>query len=251
MALGKPSITTPRSLTLQAIQQAIQNISERFRQTDDVISQLAATGNASVNSVTATSLELRALIAALAIRVAALEAAGGAGGSAEITLTSTAALRSGDPVRYVAGDQCAPIDPDDLTMCAAFIGVSSADVSVGAQVAIKVIGEAFVNGAAFDVGFPVYASSGGGVTQDPAGNALMVGVATSVNKIGVGGTSGTVALRTPTMLSGASARDDYLPVTYALAKQLASASAALPVVTGEVPPVLVYLDDGSLVYVGV
>lgn len=247
MALGSPSITTPSSLSLRAVQQAIANINERFRQTDRAITALGSASGAAQGAASSTLLELRALIGALTLRVTALEGGGGSGSS--VTLTAASSIAQGDPVRYVAGGQCDLIDPDDLTACGAYIGVAAAGASAGADVVVKIIGEVQVLNASFDVGYAVYAAVGGGLTQDPPGNALPVGVATSIDSVGVGGTGGGVALRTRTMLTGVSSRDDSLPITYGLAREIGG--GVVPVVTGEVPPVFVYLDDGSVVYVGV
>jgi hypothetical protein len=73
MALGRPAITTPNRLDLRAVQDAIGNTRQRIEAIEAQIAN--ATSSASTSSSTSSTVlsTLRAQLAALTIRVTALE----------------------------------------------------------------------------------------------------------------------------------------------------------------------------------
>lgn len=245
MPLGQPSISTPRALQLQAIQQSIDNIRERFSAAEAAVSALQTSTGAAAQASVAGLAVLRRQLTQLDARVTALEQAASGGGGALEVLQTTDALDIGSPVWLSADGTVSALDPDDPLAAAGFYGLSTQVGAVGDDVQIRRSGILEIPGAAFTPGRQLYAAVDG-VTHEPVGNALPVGIAASTTAVSV--TPGTLALVIPGMYGMG---DDYLPVSYALFRSAVGAGGVLPVVTGEVPPVLLYLDDGSLVYSGV
>lgn len=246
MPLGRPAITEPNAFQLRAVQQVIANIRERFRVSDDAITAAQTDATNALTLTTISDRQLRALLDALTLRVRALERATSDPGDIAVTFDFTAAeaIAVGSPVWISGNNTVSLIDPDDPVSFSGYIGIATQTVPAGSAVAVAILGEVEIPGSSFEIGRALYATYGG-VTHDPVGDCLPVGVATDTETMSVG--SGTLALRYP---SAYDVRDDYLPITYALAKEMVAESTGgvLPVVTGEVPPVFVYLDDGSLVY---
>ncbi len=281
MALGKPAFQTPKQLdarALQAWQQVVDNIRERLRVIEAGVTTntaAIATGDASLSAATASlQRQIEELAAAIRMLQNAI-ADGGEDSVLFVTLTAGEAMDAGAPVWVSAPQQASRIDPDDPDQRSAFFGIAAESAGAAGDPVLIALPGATVSlpGSSFTPGRALYAQLGG-VTHDPAGDALPVGVACDAETIGVG--SGTVALVDPSGDAG----DAYLPVTYLLAAAAISLAelfdqgtplpadgdtwvydaaigkfragqaggGILPVVTGEVPPVLVYNDDGSLVY---
>lgn len=212
MPLGRPAITTPNSLQLQALQQTFANIRERFAAVEAVIVADERVAAEVVRSGSGGLSAVQAAITALAARVLALEqAAGGGGGEAsdDANYTASGALSQGQPVWLSSLGTVSAIDPDDPTAAAGYIGITTQTVADGQPVTVRQRGIVEIVGASFIVGQQVYAALGG-VTQEPTGNALPVGAAVSATELAVA--PGTLALA-----AAGFDGEDFLPVTYGLA----------------------------------
>lgn len=241
MPLGRPSITTPNALQLQALQQTVANIRERFRVTDDAISQLVGAAGGSLTTQQNTSRALQFQIDQLRNRLDVLERVSA---SADFSAVFIAAetIDIGAPV-WVSSPigEISNIDPDAVLASSGFMGVAATAGVIGNEITVRLPGGVVeIPGSTFTVGRPLYAQLGG-VTQTPAGNSLPVGVAISVTEMSVG--YGFNVLGDDTFDPTGQAD---MAVTYGLGGS--GSGGILPVVTGEVPPVLVYLPDGNLVY---
>ncbi len=212
MALGQPSINTPSSLQLVSLQQTIANIRERFRATDTVIASLQGTASQTTQQGASDLTALRRTIATLTGRVTALEdSSSGTGGGDTQSYLAAEAIVQGAPVWLSGNGEVSNIDPDEPLAAAGFIGIAAAGVAAGGQVIVARRGLVDIPGAAFTPGRALYAEAGG-VTHEPAGNALPVGVAVTATRMSVAG--GTLALTVPGIDF---AGEPFLPVTYALA----------------------------------
>ncbi len=217
MPLGRPSITTPNALQLQRVQQSIANIRERFRNVEAYITSLE--GLLTGVRLAQASGNLSSALAGLDRRLISLE------GADPFTLQLFAAddTNVGDPVRVSGLSVVSLIDPDDPLDSAAYLGIAASSTLAGGEIAVRLPGGIVeVPGAAFTVGATLYAAPDGGLTEAPIGERLPVGAAISATEMAVG---------------------------YGFVDQGNTIGGVLPVVTGEVPPVLVYLPDGNLVYV--
>lgn len=241
MPLGRPAIPNLATLQLQRLQQVVNNIRERFGASDAAILALQQGLTGGLSSATATTRSLQVQIDQLRTRVAALEAVTPDALSA--SFMSAEAISQGAPVWVSDAGAVSLIDPDSVLASSGFFGIAATTVvSAGLAVQVRLPGGVVeIPGSSFTVGRPLYAQLDG-VTHFPAGNSLPVGVAISATEMAVG--YGFNVL-------GDAAFDplgqDDMALTYGLAQQ-SGVGGVLPVVTGEVPPVLVYLDDGSLVY---
>jgi hypothetical protein len=238
MPLGRPAIPTPARLDLTRVQQVIENIRERFRVTDEAI--LALQGGAAVAARLALTLErsLQNQIDELLRRIRALEAAGQSQFS--VVFQAGEDIETGAPLYVSADGIVSRSDPDDLANTG-YLGIATDNAAEGDSIIVRLPGGVVeVPTASFTVGRPLYGQLGG-MTHSPAGNSLPVGIALSSTVMAVGYGFNVLGDEDfdPT------GQDD-MAVTRGLA---GSGGGVLPVVTGEVPPVLVYLPDGNLVYV--
>jgi len=218
MPLGRPSITTPNRLELQAIQQAFANIRERFRAVEESIGSLGTTANNTASVTQKSSSDFQAEIARIDRAIAAItsEAEDGSAGR-EVTFSISGTVDQGDPVRLTAANSVARLDPDDIEGCAGYLGVAKSSAT-GGSILVCLIGIVEIPGAAFTAGLPLYVGPAGvSVTHTPTGNAILVGYASSATHILVSGTGGVPALRNKIDLD---TNDDYLPITLALATEL-------------------------------
>lgn len=241
MPVGKPSITAPARLELTLLQQTVNNIRERIQALEAAYGITEAATNQGLLTANKRDLSTTNTLRRILARLDELEAERADRFLA--VLNADENIARGAPV-YVSSDGAVSmIDPDNASQCWAFLGVATEAASGGNAVTIGLPG-AVVNipGSTFTAGRPLYASAGG-VTHDPAGNALPVGFAIDSDTMSVGYGFNVLGEE----VFDASERDS-MAVTYGLG---GSGGGVLPLVTGEVPPVLVYLDDGSLVYSGV
>lgn len=244
MALGRPAITEPARLELRAVQQAIANIRERFKNTDAVIGGLQDADTAAALARASANQSLQSQLDELDRRVTILE--GLAREEFTVRMFADEAIDVGSPVRVTGQQAVANCDPDNLLESAAYLGIAASAASAGDEVDVRLPGGIVeISGSAFTTWRPLYAQLGG-VTHFPAGNSLPVGVAISADAMAVGYGFNVLGDETfdPT------GQDD-MAVTYGLAGAASDSGGVLPVVTGEIlnaQPVFVYLDDGSLVY---
>jgi len=239
MPLGRPSITTPAALQLQMVQQTIANIRERFAATDAVITTLSASGTAAALQAASDLRVIRGQIQDILRRLLILETTGV--DDLSVTFTAAEDMDAGTPVWASAEGVVSRLDPDDLALSSGYVGITAEATIQGDPVVVRLPGGVVdVPGSSFTVGRPLYAQLGG-VTHSPAGNSLPVGVAIGTEQISVGYGFNVLGDETfdPT------GQDD-MAMTYGL--RGSGSGGVLPVVTGEVPPVLVYLPDGNLLY---
>lgn len=280
--LGRPNWATPNRLDAQALR-AWQQVSDIIRQRLLAVEAQAGTNAATLtrSSELATAArqalqqqidEILLLIQQLRNDIPSAEDEAGL----TVTMTCAEAIDIGAPVWVSAPQTVSLLDPDDALARNAYLGIAAEGGAVGAAISVALPGATVtMSAASFTPGAALYAELGG-VTHTPSGDALPVGVACDTQTIGVG--PGTIALANPQGATG----EGHLPVTYSLAAAAIalaelfdlgtpgpqdgdtwvydaglgkfrpapadSSGGILPVVTGEVPPVLVYLDDGSLVY---
>lgn len=274
---GRPAIARTADAPV-GVGQAIDNIRERFARAEAVVNALAASTSAQDQALAAQITALRAQVRSILESLALLEPDAG-GGEAVLTRTFSAAeaMSAGAPVWISGQGLVSLIDPADPVSCSGFAGITVGSAAVGGDVDVRMPGSIIeIDGAAFTAGAPIYAALDG-VTQAPTGNPLPVGVALDSTFMAVA--AGTTALAA----LGFSAGEDDMPASVGLVRaavllaELIDTSSSpgpadgdvltwiassgryeprlssgeggiLPVVNGEVPPVLVYLDDGSLVY---
>lgn len=247
MALGKPAIVTPNgppsdARTLRLWQQAVDNIRERFAAAEAAIVAVQNATTAAVLAASSSSATFRTELADLVRRLNALSSSG----TFTAILTAAEDITAGAPVWSSADGSVSQLDPDSLAASAGYFAIAAQGASAGDDVEVRLPG-GVVNlpGSTFTTGRPLYATLGG-MTHTPTGNSFPVGLAIGAEDVAVGhgfNVLGDAAFD----LAG----QDYMAITRALAAATGGAGGVLPVVTGEVPPVLVYLDDGSLVYSGV
>jgi hypothetical protein len=220
MPLNKPAIPDPARLDLPRVQQVIGNIRERFRNVEAYLLTVEAALTGARLTIASGATSVQRELDDLDRRLRELE-----GDTEPFTQRMSAGetIAVGDPVRVTADGVVALIDPDSATESSAFYGIAASAATEGDEIDIRLPGGVVeVSGAAFTPGLQLFAAVGG-VTHSPSGRRVPVGVAISATQIVVG---------------------------YGFREQEASTSGGvLPVVTGEVPPVLVYLPDGNLVYV--
>lgn len=242
MALGRPAITEPARLELRAVQQAIANIRERFKNTDAVIGNLQDADTAAALARASTNQSLQSQIEELDRRVTILE--GLAGEDFTVRMFADEAIDVGSPVRVTGSQAVANCDPDTLLESAAYLGIAASAASPGDEIDIRLPGGIVeISGSSFTTGRPLYGQLGG-VTHFPAGNSLPVGVAISATEMAVGYGFNVLGDESFDPVG-----QDDMAVTRGLASS--GSGGVLPVVTGEIAnaqPVFVYLDDGSLVY---
>ncbi len=218
MPLGRPDIRAPNTLQLQGVQQTINNIRERFAGLEAFVTQLQSGSGIGLANTSQSIRSLQIQIDNLRARIEALEAAAGAGVTR--IYRSGEAIDLGAPVWVSDEGVVSNIDPDAPLASSGYLGIAAQTVVAGADIPVRLPGGVvLIPGSSFTTGMPLYAALGG-VTHTPAGETIPVGVAISATEMSVG--YGFLI-------------DD-------------SGGGILPVVTGEVPPVLVYLDDGSLVW---
>lgn len=242
MALGRPSITTPAAMQLQAVQQTIANIRERFAGLEAFVLQLQSGAGTALNLQSASIRSLQFQIDQLRARIDAIESADD-GDQLTVTFLSGEAIDVGAPVWVSNDGVVSNIDPDAVLASSGFFGIAAQTVVAGVAIPVRLPGGVVtIPGSTFTTGRPLYAQLGG-VTHFPAGNSLPVGVAIGADQMSVGYGFNVLGDETfdPT------GQDD-MAMAYGLR---GAGGGILPVVTGEVPPVLVYLPDGNLVYVEV
>ena len=244
LPVGKPAIPRPPDAS-SGVGQAIDNIRARFVALEAALAALTASTSNAEATLAAAIASLRRQIAQILQAIALLEQQGGGSGGSVVTRTFSAgeSMDSGVAV-WISGDGVVSmIDPDDPLACSGFVGITASSAAEGDDVEVRIPGGVVeLDGASFTAGEPVYAAYGA-LTQTPSGNPLPVGVAIDSTLLAV--TAGTTAL---TAFGFDPAREDYMPASVALVREAVQGGGILPVVTGDVPPVFVYLDDGSLVY---
>jgi len=213
MALGKPPISTPRTLELRVVAQAVENIRQRIEAIEAISTTTAAqagetTLRAGQQNISISAL--RAQLVALAAQVAALVAA-----DQEMeTFRAGSAIAIGTAV-YPSGDGVvSQVDPGDPVKVYAVLGVATQTVVEGANVVVRKAGVMQIAGAVFEPGGPVYVGVSG-LTQFPdyINLAIPVGVATSTDEIDV--RPGWPALQHPGVYSE---YETFLPATWGLVR---------------------------------
>jgi len=213
MALGKPPISTPRTLELRVVAQAVENIRQRIEAIEGVSATTAAqagetTLRAGQQNISISAL--RAQLVALAARVDALTTA-----DPELeTFRAGSAITIGTAV-YPSGDGVvSQVDPSDPVKVYAVLGVATQTVVEGANIVVRKAGVMQIIGAVFEPGGPVYVGVDG-LTQFPdyINLAIPVGVATSTDEIDV--RPGWPALQHPGVYSE---YETFLPATWGLVR---------------------------------
>lgn len=219
MALGKPAVTTPRTLDLRSIQLAIESIRERLNALDAAVSRgertVAAASSGAGSS--ASTAQLSAALRALTDRVARLEALAIAAGGDVIELLAEELVAIYDPVVPGSLTTCAALDPNDPVRRSAVLGLALNAAGPGEPVRIRQRGPQAISGASFEPGLAIFAGLGG-LTQYPAylDTAVPLGVAVSSTEVWV--SVGGAALVAPPVYAS-DPRDDALPVTWRLLRE--------------------------------
>lgn len=240
--VGKPAIRDLSVITPASVRQLTNDIRERFRVLEAAYGLTSSAQQQSLLTSKQDTLTVNAQIRDILRRLRQLENAQAE--RFDVVLNAAVDVAIGDPVYVSSSGTVSPIDPDSATQCWGFIGIVKVAALGGQAATIALPGSTVtVSGAGFTAGSPLYAAAGG-VTHNPVGNALPVGYAIDAQTIAVG--YGFNVLNDDAF---APTLQDDMAVTRGLAG--AGGGGILPVVTGEVPPVLVYLDDGSLVYAAV
>jgi hypothetical protein len=234
MALGKPPISTPRTLELRVVAQAVENIRQRIEAIEGVSATTAAQAGESTLRAGQQNISisaLRAQLVALAAQVAALAAT-----DQELeTFRAGSAIAIGTAV-YPSGDGVvSQVDPSDPVKVYAVLGVATQTAAEGNDVVVRKAGVMQIADAVFEPGGPVYVGVDG-LTQFPdyINLAIPVGVATSTDEIDV--RPGWPALQHPGVYSE---YETFLPATWGLvrdavtlAQDFNSAGNGLAVKTG-------------------
>jgi len=213
MALGKPPISTPRTLELRVVAQAVENIRQRIEAIEGVSATTAAqagetTLRAGQQNISISAL--RAQLVALAARVDALTAA-----DPELETYRAGSAITIDTAVYPTDDGVvAQVDPSDPVKVYAVLGVATQTVVEGASIVVRKAGVMQIIGAVFEPGGPVYVGVDG-LTQFPdyINLAIPVGVATSTDEIDV--RPGWPALQHPGVYSE---YETFLPATWGLVR---------------------------------
>lgn len=183
MAVGFPSISDPRENDWRGLQGAIRNIRERITQVEGLLTSTQAQANQSTSSIT-TLQSLTRLVAQLAARLAALEAA--AAGSQTVRLTAGAPIALDDPVVMISRVECAPVDVGDPLRIYAVVGIATNAAAIGGSVVVQTAGLRDLSYGSFTAGKALYAGLEG-LTEDPSYGtlAIPIGVATGAQSMWV------------------------------------------------------------------
>lgn len=250
--LGYPAITTPNALDLRAVQTAIGNARQRIETLERLIAVLQASTAPTGTTDNAALNVLRAQLAALTVRVTALE---NAAASDIGTFTAGEPITVGVGVVPIGADTVGPADASDPTHMFAMIGIAITSALAGDPVQVQRRGFYSPPGASgWVVGRAIYVMVGG-LTQTPSieATALPLGVAVSDSEMFV--SPDFPAVQYPDFESGpASVYLDYMPVTYRALQGLVSLEDqinALPAQSGAEADmgVPVVLNDGTAVRV--
>lgn len=142
MALGRPSIIAPQQLSLQALQQVVNNIRERITAIDVALNRAQGGATQVLQGGSTDVTALRRLLESLTLRIAALEAAEPDLSEAadDLVLQSGEALATGAPVWLSAEGIVSQIDPDDPLASSGFAGISTQTVTSGEPVLVRRFG---------------------------------------------------------------------------------------------------------------
>lgn len=228
MALGKPAIAVLRSVELRDLQRLADQVRERLAGIEAALGGSAAQLGQTTLQQTQANLAIAQLrqqlnllqqqIDSLASDVFEDFAADAAiGVNAAVYASSTAGVSEADP--------------NDPQAVFAVLGIATNSAGAGGSVRVRKRGPMQIEGAGFSVGRAVYVGAGGALTQEPSSEsvAIPVGVAIASDYLYV--LPDWPALCAEGFAPGF---DQYLPITYGLAQQIASDAAQLPLydVTG-------------------
>jgi hypothetical protein len=220
--LGYPAVTQPRAFDLNSIRSAVDNIRQRLGALDtevtrlgqvaDAMTRLGQTANASTLPAQVSALTQN--LSTLTSRVNALEAALLV--DDVINLVAGETVKQYDPIVMISATACGPADGSDPERIHAVIGVAKNGGAPGQTIEVQRSGSISIPNGSFDVGRAVYVGIDG-LTQYPTYGDFVVpvGVATAVGTLWI--SPGDVALQRAGLYG--SAFDDFLPVTWGLARE--------------------------------
>jgi hypothetical protein len=214
MALGKPPISTPRTLELRVVAQAVENIRQRI----EAIEGVSTTTAAQAGETTLRAGQQNISISALRAQIVALTALVGTllnGNDSELeTFRARSAIAIGTAVYPTDDGEVSQVDPGDPVKVYAVLGVTTQAAVEGANVVVRKAGTMQIVGAVFEPGGPIYVGVDG-LTQFPdyINLAIPVGVATSTDEIDV--RPGWPALQHPGVYSE---YETFLPATWGLVR---------------------------------
>lgn len=222
MALGKPAISTLRGdLSLRQVQILADQVRERLIAIEQALGTTTAQAGQNTLQQTQANLaisQLRQQLAQLQAQIDALT------GDVFEDFATDEAITANSAVYPSSSEGVSLADPTNPLAVFAVLGLATNSAGAGGRVRVRKRGPMQIDDAGFDVGRAVYVGTGGTLTQAPsyASVAIPVGVAIAADYVYV--LPDFPALYVEGFDPGF---DEFMPITYGLAQQIAGDASQL------------------------
>lgn len=229
MALGKPAIAVLRGeLSLRQVQILADQVRERLLAIESALGATSAQAGQTTLQQTQANLaiaQLRQQLARLQAQIDAL------GGDALEDFATDEAITVNAAVYPSSTEGVSMADPNNPLAVFAVLGLAINSANAGGRVRVRKRGPLQIDGASFERGRAIYVGTGGTLTQAPTYGSVTIPVGIAIASDTVYVLPDWPALYAEGFDPGF---DEFLPITYALAQQIAGDAAQLSIydVTG-------------------